>query len=86
MKESFLNYGTEFLHINDNLPSMIVNKRIFVYSALLNYSYSEINQTTNFKTYLKSFLTTDNIPINWDNIREIFINFLKELSKRTINY
>lgn len=81
-----MSYASEFLYINDDLPAMLTTDRIFIYSALLNYSYSEIMSTTKFKNYLISLLNGGNIPSNWDNIRVIFGEFLKELSKRTINY
>lgn len=76
----------EFLYINNNLPNMIITDRILIYSALLNYSYSEIMSTENYKNMLSNKLKNNNIPSNWDDIRIIFIEFLKELSKRTINY
>lgn len=75
-----------FLNINSVLPEMLSTKKIFLYSALLNYTYSEIDRTVFFKQYLKTFLKDNKIPVNWDKIRVIFKDFLKELKERTINY
>lgn len=85
IKDTFsINFAEEFLSINDNMPKMLSTNRIVIYSALLNYSKSELDNAPYYKKYIKGFIV--NIPENWDNIRVEFREFLEELSKRTINY
>lgn len=79
-----INFAEEFLSINDNMPKMLSTNRIVIYSALLNYSKSELDNAPYYKKYIEGFIV--NIPENWDNIRVEFREFLEELSKRTINY
>lgn len=82
-----INYSEEFLNVNNTLPKMFTTQRIFVYSALLNYSYSEIQKTSIYKEYLGNLINNPaKIPENWDKIRYIFKEFLDQLLKRTINY
>lgn len=75
--------GSEFLSINDNLPGMVTTDRIFIYSALLNYSNSQIESTISYRDMLNNFLPNRE---NWDKIAELFRKFLENLVKGTINY
>ena len=75
--------GSEFLRINNKPSNMLSKRRICIYSALLNYSKAEIEKTQTYKSFLN---IRSDIYENWDQIRRIFIEFLENLSKRTINY
>ena len=54
---------------------------------MLNYSKSEIDKTVVYKSLINLPQEVyGKILDNWDKIRRIFIEFLENLSKRTINY
>lgn len=93
------NVAKEFISINNKLPKMVDSERIIIYSALLNYTAKEINSAKNYKAFLLSLISKyfkkydatfthkmHKIPDNWDRVAKIFKDFLKELSRRTINY
>lgn len=79
--------ASEFLRINNTISKMLSEKRLFIYSAMLNYSKSEIDKTVVYKSLINLPQEVyGKILDNWDQIRRIFIEFLENLSKRTINY
>ena len=82
-------FAKEFMNINGIPGNMLRSNHIALYSALLNFSKSELESSTIYLNYLKSIYPENmnrNIYSNWDSIRVLFERFLKELSIRTIHY